>query len=121
MSELSGKTGYVKVGSTDYAFGKWKVGIKGGAPKITNWKTGGFQKVVPGVVLGDLTLNGPMDAGSMPLAVNTTYTFHLGMDTGIELAVPAQVTGIDVDNDVEDAPRVSVTATSNGEFTASIA
>lgn len=120
MANKSGTTGYVMVGSTPYAFGKWKSGMKGGAPKTTNFTTGGFQTVVPGVVESTITLSGPWNVGSMPLAINGVYVFHLGLDTGVELVVTAQVSGIEPENDVEGTPSVSVTATSTGSFTAAI-
>ncbi len=120
MAFLSGTTGYVKVGSATYAFGKWKLALKGGAPKVTNFAGLGYQQLVGGVKAGTITLSGAYDQGNMPLQINTTYTFHLGLALGIELALPAQVSDIDVDNDVEDAPRVTVTAQSTGEFNAQI-
>jgi hypothetical protein len=116
----SGTTGFVKLGAATYAFGKWKLAIKGGTPPVTNFTGGGFQQIVPGVVKGTLTLSGPWDYGNMPLVVNTSYVFHLGLDTGIELVVTAQVSGIEPEDDVEDAARVTVTAESNGAFTAAI-
>lgn len=120
MSFLSGSTGYVKLGSTAYAFNKWRLDIKAGSPKVTNFTSGGYQQVVPGIVAGALSLSGPYNQGSMAVAVNGTYVFHLGMDTGVELSVSAQVTGVTVENDVEGTPMVSVTAETSGSFTSSI-
>jgi hypothetical protein len=117
---LSGTTGYVKVGVITYRFGKWKITIKAGTPKVTNFAGSGYQQIVPGVVMATITLSGAYDSGNMPLAANSVYAFHLGMDTGVELAIPAQVSGIEADNDVEGTPTVSVTAESTGVFTAAI-
>lgn len=120
MAFYSGTVGYVVLGSTTYSFGKWKLAIKAGAPKTTNYTSGGFQSVVPGVVQGDITVSGPWNVGSTPVAINGVYVFHLGLNTGVELVCTAQVTGIDPENDVEDTPKVSVTATSTGAFGAAI-
>ncbi len=120
MANKSGKSGYVVVGNTPFGFGKWKHAMKGGTPKTTNFRTGGYQTVVPGVIESTITLSGPWDVGGMPIAINGVYVFHLGLDTGIELVVTAQVSGIEPDDDVEGTPNVSVTATSTGAFDASI-
>ncbi|HEY1191121.1 MAG TPA: hypothetical protein VGE74_26035 [Gemmata sp.] len=120
MANKSGKSGYVAVGDVPFAFGKWKLAMKAGTPKTTNFLSGGFQTVVPGVIEGTITLSGPWDVGNMPIGVNGVYPFHLGLDTGVELVVTAQVSGIDADNDVEGTPSVSVTATTTGSFSAAI-
>jgi hypothetical protein len=120
MPNLSGKTGYTKLGSAIYPFGKWKFSIKAGSPKVTNFTSLGFQALVGGVISGTVTLSGPWNVGSTPVAANGVYVFHLGLDTGIELVVTAQVTAIDPENDVEGTPQVSVTAESTGPFTAAI-
>lgn len=120
MAFLSGTTGSVKVGSTVYAFDKWRVSMKAGSPKTTNFAGSGFQTLVAGVKSAAITLSGPYDQGAMAVALNTSYAWILGMDTGVSITVTAIVTGIDVDNSVEDAPRVNITAESTGSFTASI-
>ncbi len=120
MAFLSGTTGFVSVGAAVFAFDKWRLSIKSGAPKTTNFTGAGFQTNVAGVVGGSLSLSGPYDRGAMPFAANAVYNFTLGMDAGVSIVVPARVTGIDVDNSVEDAPRVSLTAESTGTFTAAI-
>lgn len=120
MGYLSGTSGFVKLGATDYAFGKWKIALRSGAPKVTNFTSGGYQEIVGGVIAGTITLNGPYNQGAMALAANTSYVFHLGMDTGVEFSLTARITNLEVDNDTEDAPRVTVTAESSGSFTASI-
>ncbi|VTR93207.1 unnamed protein product [Gemmata massiliana] len=120
MGYLSGKTGYVQLGSTTYSFGKWKLSMKAGTPKITNWTTNGFQAVVPGVVAATISCSGPWNFGRTPVTLNSVYAFHLGLDTGVELVVNAQVSAIEPENDVEGTPAVSITAESTGTFTASI-
>lgn len=120
MPFLPGTTGYVAIGATTYAFGKWKLAIRGGTPKVTNWSGGGYQQLVAGVVAGTVTVSGAWNVGGMPVAIGALYTFHLGLGTGIELIVNAIVSAIDPENDVEDTPRVSVTAESSGAFVAVI-
>lgn len=120
MSIPSGSTGFVKLGSTAYAFGKWKIAMKSGTPNVTNFTSAGYRQLVAGIIQGTLTCSGPYNSGSMPLAMNTSYVWHLGMDTGIELSVTATLTGLEVDNDVEDAPRINITAEISGSFTSSV-
>lgn len=120
MGYLSGKSGYVKVGAGTYSFGKWRLPMKGGAPKVTNFTSLGFQALVPGIISGTVILSGPWNVGNTPIAVGFAYVFHLGLDTGLELAVTALVTDITPENDVEGTPQVSVTAESTGPFTAAI-
>lgn len=120
MGYLSGKTGYVALGSTPYSFGKWKCSIKSGLPKVTNFKSQGFQALVAGILSSTITLSGPYEVGAMPLVAGQAYEFHLGLDVGIELVVTARIETLEPDNDVEGAPAVSVTAQSTGPFTAAI-
>jgi hypothetical protein len=120
MSILSGTTGHVKIGSTSYAFDKWKLAIKAGAPNVTNFTSSGYKQIVSGVIAGTLTISGPYNQGSMAFSVNTTYTWLLGLDTGVELSVSAKLTSLEVDNNVEDSPRVSIGAETSGSFTSSI-
>lgn len=121
MGYLSGSKGFVTVGGVPYSFNKWKFPMKGGTPKVSNWTTGPYQAVVPGMIDGTITLSGPWNVGSTPLAVNGVYVFALGLDTGVSLGVTAQVNSIEPDNDQEGTPTVSVTAVSTGAFTAAIA
>ena len=120
MAFLSGVTGFVKVGAATYAFGKWKLAIKAGNPKVTNFAGGGYQDLVRGVISATLSCSGAYDVGNMPLAAGTTYVFTLGLSPGVQLSASFLVTSLDVDNDVEDAPRLNITGESTGTFTASI-
>lgn len=117
---LSGTTGFVKLGSTTYKFGKWKLALKAGNPKTTNFAGGGYQSLVTGVISGTVTCSGAYDTGNMALAVGSSYAFHLGLDTGVELTATFLVTSVDVDNDVEGTPQISVTGESTGTFTSAI-
>jgi hypothetical protein len=118
---LSGKFGFVGVTGTNYSFGKWSTPMKVGLPKVTNFNSGGYRVQVVGIFEGQIELEGPWEIGAMPLAVGTEYTFTLGVTAGLSIAIAAIVETITPSNDVEDTPRVKVTAQSQGAFTASIA
>lgn len=120
MAFYSGTTGYVLLGATPYNFDDWKLSIKAGAPTTNNFITAPFQTVVPGMIKGDITISGPWNIGNCPVTVNNQYVFHLGSNTGVELIVTAQVNSIEPGNKVDDTPRVTIGATSNGLFTAAI-
>jgi hypothetical protein len=120
MAILSGSTGFLKLGSTAYAFDKWKLSMKAGSPNVTNFTSAGYRQIVLGIISGSLTCSGPYNNGSMALVMNTSYVFHLGFDTGVELSVTATVTGIEVDNNVEDAPRINIAGEVSGSFTSSV-
>lgn len=120
MAYLSGATGFVKLGATAYPFGKWKVSMKAGTPKVTNWTTSGFQALVAGIISATLTASGAINNGSTAITVGQSYVFHLGMDTGVEVSFTAIVSALEPENDVEDAARFSITAESTGTFTAAL-
>lgn len=113
--DLTGITGYVKVGGASLAFSKWKLAIKVGLPKLTNFLTQGFQKNGRGVKGATVTISGPFDA-AMPLIAGTVYEFTLGWDAGLEIVVSARVGQSDLDNDVEQNPNAGFTAESTGPF-----
>jgi hypothetical protein len=56
----------------------------------------------------------------MPLTSGTSYAFTLRFSGAISLLVTALVGEIGPSQDIEDAARVTVTAESNGSFTAAI-
>jgi hypothetical protein len=120
MAFLSGTTGYVKFGSTSYAFDKWSIDIEAGTPSVTNFSSA-YQALVTGVIKATINLSGPFNSTAMAVAAGSSYAIHLGMDTGVELTCTALIANLKMDNAVEDAPRISVTARSTGSFTASVA
>ena len=120
MAFISGKFGFVLVNGTALAFGKWKLKMKSGKPKIPNWKGGGFMQRVTGLLDADLSVEGPWDIGAMGgLAAGGEYTFSLGYTQLLSLVVTA-IIDIDVNNDVEDTPRITVTGESDGTFSFSV-
>jgi hypothetical protein len=119
FNPIGGPSGSVLVGGVAYAFGKWRVNIKGGLPRVNNF-TSAYQQLVAGLTSGTLTLEGPYDGGNMPLAVLTAYTFTLKWSNSITLTMPAVVSEIGGSQDIEDAARLTVTAETSGSFTASV-
>lgn len=117
---ISGKSGGVKVGATAYSFGKWKALMKMNLPSITNFTSGGAQALLDAIKRATITLVGPYNQGNMPFVVGTTYTWLLHFTDAINLSIPAKVESIDVDNDVETNPVITITAQSDGTFTAAI-
>lgn len=121
MSFNAGPSGAVLVGGVAYAFGKWRISQKSALPKVNNF-TSGFQQLVAGLLSATITVEGPYNAGAMPLTAGTAYSLTLRTVVGVDILVPiAYVESIDPSQDIEDASRVSVTFQSSGTFTYAIA
>ena len=120
FNPISGTSGSVTVGGATYAFGKWRLSLKAGLPKVNNF-TSVYQQLVVGLLSATLTLEGPYDGGNMPLTAGTSYVFVCKFSSTYTLTLTALVESIDPSQDIEDAGRVSVTAQTSGSFTASIA
>ncbi len=117
---ISGKDGYVLVNDAEFAFDKWGLKVKTKTPSVKNFTSQGFEETVKGFTDGTISLSGPYDQGNMPLESGEVYEFHLGWKAGIEIVVNARVQEIGPDVNADDADRVSVTALSQGVFTAAI-
>ncbi len=117
---LAGKTGFVTIGSTSYSFAKWKSALKTALVKVTNFTTAGYQLLVAAITSATLTVEGPYNEGNMAFTAGVSYTWVLGFTTMVSLTISAFIEQISVDNDVEGAPRVEITAQSSGSFTAAI-
>ena len=89
-------------------------------PKVNNFNGGGFQQVVAGLTGGTINLTGPWDVGNMPLTCGNSYSFTLAVNNTVNILVSAIVNNITIDDDVEDAARVKVSAKTNGSFTAAL-
>ncbi len=105
-----------------YAFSKWGLDIETGTPKITNFTSGGFQLLLAGVTKGTISLEGPYDFNAMAFTSGDEYTFELawGSGSGLNITVPAIISRISLEDDVEDAARVRIQAQSSGVFDAYI-
>lgn len=119
MAYLSGKTGSVLVNGVAYPFDKWKLSITVGKPKVTNFKTSPYQALVSGILAGKLSLEGPYDAGNMPLTGGNEYVFTLGWTVALNIQVQC-IVDLDLSNDVEQNPKVSISGESDGSFGISI-
>ncbi len=86
-----------------------------GKPALDNWLTAPFGYVIGGIHRATLRLSGPYKFASMPLTNLGSYIFVLGFFPGVFLSGTFLVT-LKIDNDVDDAPRVEVSGTSQGAF-----
>jgi hypothetical protein len=117
---VAGKVGFVAVNAVVYPFAKWRLSLKVGKPKVTNFTSEGFQALVSAINAATMSLEGAYNIGNMPLTNGFRYTFHFGFTTAIYL-VGDFIVDLDLNNDVEDVPRVTVSGESTGPFTLSIA
>jgi hypothetical protein len=115
MALLSGTLGYVKVNGVPKAFGKWRAPLKANRPKVNNFLSGS-QRVVSGLLGASIQIEGPWDVGALGMAVGGSYTFLLGVSPSVFVSVTA-IVDLEPSNDVEDAPRITITGDSDGPFT----
>lgn len=118
---LAGTSGYVKLGATAYAFGKWTGTFETNLPNVNNYTGGGYQQLVKGITKGTIKLSGPYNLGNMPLVSGNEYEFHLGLTaTPVELVVTALVSKLELESDIDGRVSINVEAQSNGAFTAAV-
>ena len=177
MGYLSGKSGYVRIGSSAgpagdgrLPFNTWKLAMASKSSKVTNFTTRGYRAVIPSIVSGTLSVSapyhslamnpaftpdteptngppvgastigggarafatapsaGPFAGGSATgLAVGVAYVWVLGLNvtatgpgsTGtINIEVTAFIESMQVDNDVQEGPKLQITARTSGSFLA---
>lgn len=119
MSFLSGTEGSVLIGATPYKFAKWRATMQNGLPRVNNFSSA-YQQLVLGLTKAQISLEGPYDSAAMPFTVGSSYSFVLKWTASLSLTITARVAELTPDNNVEDAPRLSVTADSDGSFAASV-
>jgi hypothetical protein len=121
-NQLSGKIGYVNIGSTPYAFRHWSVPLKAEILDVSNFLSAGFDQEIVGFFGCKIDLEGPYDEGNMPLTVGALGTFHLGFNaTGaIELLVNAIVDEVTATVDAKKEQTLKVSAKSTGVFTINV-
>jgi hypothetical protein len=120
MAFASGPSGAVLVGGVAYALGKWRMSQKAGLPKVNNF-TSPYQQLVAGLWSGTITVEGPYNAGSMPMAAGTSYALTLRFTAGVDLTcATAYCESIDPSQDIEDAARITITFQTSGAFTYSV-
>jgi len=121
FNPLSGISGAVAVGATEYAFSKWTVEMKCVVVKANNFTGGGYQQVVPGLCSATLTLEAlTYDEGNMPFTVGDFATFVLSYSSTTDLTLGVMIESINVSVDIEGGQPVKLVGQSNGAFTASI-
>jgi hypothetical protein len=116
---LSGITGSITIDGQIYTLAKWKASLKTALPKVNNF-TSPFQQLVAGLQSATITIEGPYNAGLTPLTSGAFVTMSLGWESTLGLDLDGYIESLDPDNDIEGAPRVSVTVQSSGAFTVSI-
>lgn len=120
MAFYSGKDGSFKVGAAAWRLREWTLDMDTAAVDTTNFESGGFKENIAGLTGGTITARGPYDSAAMALTSGTSYTVTLTVGGLIDFAVPARVTKISLTTNVEGKAEVSITAETNGSFTASI-
>lgn len=117
---LSGKQGSIAVDGSDFNLSKWKAAMNTKVLPVNNFGSEGWQEVLDGFSKATVTAEGFYDSGSMPIEVGQFYEFTLRCSPSIALTVTAMVQDLVVDTDAEGTVNVSITAESDGAFTAAI-
>lgn len=115
---ISGNTSYVTLGALAYSFGGWRLNVDGGTKKFFALGSN-FQRTTAGGIAGTPVLDGPYNAGNMPLVIGTLYELHLGFAPGIELVLTARFSVVDYSTKVEaggDPAQCSASFDSDGSF-----
>lgn len=120
MAFNAGPSGATLVGGVAYALGKWRFSQKAALPKVNNF-TSGYQELVSGLKSGTITMEGPYNAGAMPMSAGSSYALTLRVVAGVDLLAPtAYCESIDPSQDIDDAARVTMTFQTSGSFSYSI-
>lgn len=117
---ISGTSGLVTIGSTNYSFAKWRIAIKSGLPKVTNFNSTPYQLLVAGILSSTVTLEGPYNQGNMAFTAGVSYVWILKWTPSISLTITGFIEELTPDDDADGSPRVNITIQSSGSFTASI-
>lgn len=121
MAQLAGKSGYVALGNTNYAFSMWTADFNTDAVDVTNFSSSGYHENIAGLTGAKITARGPFNSTAMAVTSGTSYAFTLGASGSVTYAVTARVTAIKLTTDVTKAVEVEISAESTGTFTAAIA
>ncbi len=120
MAVLSGKSGSISIGGSNYAFGKWEADFNNDLPDVTNFNSGGCEENISGIDRCNINAEGPYNAGSMPLTVGTAYVFILRASSGVTWTVTARISNLKPITDHKDAVRLAITARSTAVFTPAV-
>lgn len=105
MARKSGKTGFVALGATRLKCDEWDANIEGDLPDMSSFEDAGGRFLVPGVIISDATISGPVDVGATAINATQEYTVHLGYDAGLEVAAVMRCKSININNKYRDGPR----------------
>lgn len=124
FNPLAGKGGYCAInsgaGSSSFAFDTVKPSMKNNLAEVSNFTGQGFEQWLGGLNGCKLTMSGPYDQGNMALSLGGACTITVGYSSTTNLVVTALIETIEPEVKVKDAERISVTAQSNGPFTAAV-
>ncbi len=119
---IGGADSYVKLDALAYNFGKWRLPYDGGVRKFFAFGSN-FQRTTAGGISASPVVEGPYNAGNMPLVLNQIYALHLGFAVGIELLLNARLANIEYSSETgqggEPGGQVTCTFESDGSFTVS--
>jgi hypothetical protein len=119
---IAGKFGYVKTGiapGVAWAFNRWSYHPRAKILPKNTFVAGGYDDNIAGFIGADVRLEGPVDSTQTTmLTVGDVVTLALGITaTGpIEFTLDVRIVDIEVTNDAEDEPHMTVNAVSKGSF-----
>ena len=116
---IAGKFGYVGIGAAmTWAFSRWSHHPRCKILPKNTFINQGFDDSIGGFIGSNVRLEGPLDAAATALVVGDVYVLHLGITaTGpIEFTLSVRIADIEVTNDAEDEPHLTVNAVSKGSF-----
>lgn len=114
---LSGTTGYVIADGVTLSADKWDASLDQVAVNRANFTTAGEPSNSAGQRTGQISLEGPMEDGTVALVRGALVTFKLGLTDTLFVTVNARVTNFNPSNDSNDGPRFKVTAQQHGAAT----
>ncbi|HEV2970691.1 MAG TPA: hypothetical protein VGY55_12040 [Pirellulales bacterium] len=100
---ISGKNGFVKVGAVTVAeVTKWSFTKQANSSRYASSGTGGFKRSIPGVKSGSGDVEFKFDlAAASPLVEGAAVTLLLYLDATHFYSVPAIVTRVEVEVDID--------------------
>ena len=118
---VAGKFGYVSIGGAPaWAFTRWSFHPRAKILPKNTFVAGGYDDNISGFIGADVRMEGPVDLDQpSTLTVGDVYTVALGITaTGpIEFELSVRIADIEVTNDAEDEPHMTVNGVSKGSFT----
>ncbi len=109
---ISGKSGFVKIGDDAVAeVTRWSFAKQAHSSRYASSSTGGFTRSIPGVKSGSGEIEFAFDiAAAGPLVEGAAVTLQLYLDATHFYSVPAIVTGLEVEVDIDSGAVIAGTA-----------